>query len=83
MKYHTCETNLIIFTFFQVFDVKGGGYQVARHSQSNIPINEWDKRFPMYHHLSVWTALGKDPDEEKDHMTFTEVIKAINLDSYR
>ena len=66
-----------------MFDVKGGGYQIARHSQSNTPINAWDKRYPMYHHLSVWNSLGKDPEEDKDHMTLTEVVKAIDLETYR
>ena len=72
-----------MFSIVQVFDKRGGGYQVARHSQFNKPINNWDKRYPMYHHLSFWTAMGKDPEEERDHMTIVEVVKAINLDNYR
>ena len=72
-----------ILTYSQAFEVIGGMRQMARHHQVNKPIGKWDQDYPLYHHLSVWTALGKDTEEEEDHMTIVEVIKAIDLELYR
>jgi len=78
------KNNGMKIEYNKAFDVMGGGHQMARHTQFNKPLGAWEEDYPMYHHLSVWTSFGKDPDDDDtDHLTIVEIIKAIDLEIYR
>ena len=68
-----------MFSFFgfQVFEVNGGGNQVAAVTQKNTAISDCPYLFPDFHAINTVSTLSKCPKEKKlDNLVLFEVHKA-------
>jgi len=91
----TCPSNIIYVlpdkanngircAFNKVYELKGdAGHQVASHSQVNRPLANGHVDIPIYHHLSTHNKFSKDQDDKRDHMCLTEVVRAVDLETYQ